>query len=106
VRSAAWFSNASTPIARATAAVILILAVPAGHFFAQARLTNILIALALGTLLDGFANIGIVDFRRELTFGKEFQLWLLPRLIGIILTLAVAFTWRNQDTARHHYPRG
>jgi O-antigen/teichoic acid export membrane protein len=79
----------------ATAAVILLLAVPAGHFFAEARLTNILIALALGTLLDGFANIGIVDFRRELTFSKEFQLWLLPRLIGIILTLAVAFAWRS-----------
>ena len=79
----------------ATASVILILAVPAGQFFAEARLTNILIALALGTLLDGFANIGIVDFRRELTFSKEFQLWLLPRVIGIILTLAVAVIWRS-----------
>jgi len=78
-----------------SAAVILMLAQPAGQFFAEARLTNILIALALGTLLDGFANIGTVDFRRELTFSKEFQLWLLPRLIGIILTLAVAVIWRS-----------
>jgi len=79
----------------ATAAVILALAGPAGSFFAEPRLTNILAALAVGTLLDGFANIGIVDFRRDFAFGKEFQLWILPRLAAIVLTLAVAFIWRS-----------
>jgi lipopolysaccharide exporter len=79
----------------ATAAIILLLALPAGRFFAEPRLTNILIALAAGTLLEGFTNIGIVDFRRDFTFSKEFQLWLLPRLIGIVLTLACAFIWRS-----------
>ena len=78
-----------------TAAVILALAVPAGSFFAEPRLTTIVIALALGTLLDGFANIGIVDFRRDFAFGKEFQLYILPRLVAILLTLAAAFIWRS-----------
>jgi lipopolysaccharide exporter len=79
----------------ATAAIVLLLAVPAGRFFAEPRLTNILIALAAGTLLEGFTNIGTVDFRREFTFSKEFQLWLLPRLIGIVLTLITAVMWRT-----------
>ena len=78
-----------------TAAIVLALALPAGRFFAEPRLGNILIALAAGTLIEGFTNIGIVDFRRDFTFRKEFQLWLLPRLIGIVLTLASAFIWRS-----------
>ena len=78
-----------------TAAIILALAVPAGGFFAEPRLTNILAALAFGTLLDGFTNIGILDFRRDFAFGKEFQLWILPRLVAIVLTLAAAFMWRS-----------
>jgi len=78
-----------------TAVIVLALAVPAGRFFAEPRLGNILIALAAGTLVEGFTNIGIVDFRRDFAFNKEFQLWLLPRLIGIGLTLASAFTWRS-----------
>ena len=79
----------------ATAAVVLALAVPAGHFFAEPRLTNILFALAAATLLEGFGNIGVVDFRRDFTFSKEFQLWLLPRLIGIVLAMSTAFIWRT-----------
>jgi O-antigen/teichoic acid export membrane protein len=78
-----------------SAGIILMLAFPAGRFFAEPRLTTILIALAAGTLLEGFTNIGVVDFRRDFTFSKEFQLWLLPRLIGIVLTLGCAFIWRS-----------
>jgi hypothetical protein len=78
----------------ATSSVILILAVP-GDSFAETRPTNILIALTIGTLLDDFANIGIVDFRCDFTFGKELHIWPLPRLIGIGLTLAIAFIWRS-----------
>ena len=78
-----------------TSTIVLLLAFPAGRFFAEPRLSNILIALAAGTLIEGFTNIGIVDFRRDFTFSKEFQLWLLPRMIGIVLTLASAFIWRS-----------
>jgi O-antigen/teichoic acid export membrane protein len=78
-----------------TAVIILALAIPAGSFFAEPRLTNILAALAVGSFLDGFTNIGIVDFRRDFAFSKEFQLWILPRLIAIVLTLAAAFIWRS-----------
>jgi lipopolysaccharide exporter len=78
-----------------TAAVILALAIPASSFFAEPRLANILAALAIATLLDGFTNIGIVDFRRDFAFGKEFLLWILPRLVAIVATLVIAFVWRS-----------
>jgi len=78
-----------------TATIVLLLALPAGRFFAEPRLSTILMALAAGTLIEGVTNIGIVDFRRDFTFSKEFQLWLLPRLVGIVLTLVSAFVWRS-----------
>jgi lipopolysaccharide exporter len=80
----------------ATAAVIGVLAFPAADFFAEPRLVPILAALAGASLLDGLANIGVVAFRREFAFGKEFQLWILPRILAIILTIAVA-------VVRHSY---
>ena len=78
-----------------TGAIILALAIPAGDFFAEPRLSVILAALAAGTLIEGFENIGTVQFRRDFAFGKEFQLWILPRLIGIVLTVSVAFAFRS-----------
>ncbi|MCW3476891.1 lipopolysaccharide biosynthesis protein [Limobrevibacterium gyesilva] len=71
-------------------AVILGLAWPAGSFFSEPRMVEVLMVLALVIALDGVENIGIVDFRREFAFRKEFQLWILPRLAGIVLTLALA----------------
>jgi O-antigen/teichoic acid export membrane protein len=79
----------------ATALLILLLARPAGHFFADPRLTNVVAALTLATLLDGVANIGTTQFRRDLAFSKEFQLWILPRIIAATLTIATAAIFRS-----------
>ena len=66
-------------------------AVPAATFFGDARLEPILLALAASAALSGLANIGVVDFRRELRFEREFLLQLLPRMVGISVTLGLAF---------------
>lgn len=75
--------------------VILALAFPAAGFFAEPRITPVLAVLALVTALDGIENIGIVDFRRDFTFRKEFQLWILPRVVGALLTIVLAMALRN-----------
>jgi len=64
---------------------------PAGQFFGEPRLFEVLLALAFSALLSGGTNIGVVDFRRELSFDKEFKLQLLPRLVGITVTLVGAW---------------
>lgn len=64
---------------------------PAAQFFNEPRLFEVLLALAFSALISGATNIGIVDFRRELSFEKEFKLQLLPRLIGITVTLVGAW---------------
>lgn len=64
---------------------------PAAQFFNEPRLFEVLLALAFSALVNGATNIGVVDFRRELSFEKEFKLQLAPRLAGIIVCISAAW---------------
>jgi lipopolysaccharide exporter len=66
------------------------LAFPAANFFADPRLGPVLLFAACLPLLDGFANIGTVDFRRDFAFHKEFAIMVLPKLCGIIAAMTAA----------------
>ena len=61
-------------------------------FYHEARLVPLIYLLALGTFIEGFESVGIVDFRKHLRFDRDFILQLIPRLISFIATLALAFT--------------
>lgn len=65
-------------------------AIPAGDFFGDSRLTPVLLFVACLPLLDGLANIGAVDFRRDMAFQKEFALMVLPKLGGILAAIIAA----------------
>jgi lipopolysaccharide exporter len=67
-----------------------VLAYPAAGFFADPRLGPVLLFVACLPLLDGFANIGAVDFRRDFAFHKEFAIMVLPKLCGIIAATTAA----------------
>ncbi|MBS7812028.1 oligosaccharide flippase family protein [Roseococcus pinisoli] len=75
--------------------LVAIAAAPAARFFGDLRLEEVLFALAISALLSGLANIGAVDFRRELRFEREFVMQILPRLAGMTATIALAFILRN-----------
>jgi O-antigen/teichoic acid export membrane protein len=62
----------------------------AAHYFAEARLLPILLVLAGLAVLEGVENIGVVEFRRDLRFDREFMLFLLPRLLAVIITVSFA----------------
>jgi lipopolysaccharide exporter len=66
------------------------LAYPAARFFADPRLGPVLLFVACLPLLDGFSNIGVVDFRRDFAFHKEFAIMVFPKLCGIIAALTTA----------------
>jgi len=76
-----------------TGLVILAGAWPVADFFAEPRLMPVLVALAAVMFASSLENIGIVDFRRDLAFEKEFRLFMVPRIVGIIAGLIVAYTW-------------
>ncbi len=78
-----------------TALIIALTAMPIAGFFGEPRLAHVLYALAIATMVEAFENVGIIDFRRDMAFEKEFQLRLLPRLAGTTATIALAFLWRS-----------
>lgn len=79
----------------ATALIICAAAWPAAVFFAEPRLFPVLLALAAGSFVTAFQNIGIVDFQRNLAFDKEFILLIVPRLATILLTATLALLLRS-----------
>jgi lipopolysaccharide exporter len=79
----------------ATALVIAVIAWPVGDFFGDSRLTVVMLALSVGTLLGAAENIGTVDFRRDLNFHKEFRLNVWTRLAGVLTTVATAVVWHS-----------
>ena len=78
-----------------TALLIAGIAYPIGDFFDDDRLVNVMLALSAGCLVGAFENIGIVDFRRDLAFRKEFDMQLWSRVISVCTTITVAAIWHS-----------
>jgi lipopolysaccharide exporter len=70
--------------------LVAALAYPAANFFADPRLGPVLLFVTCLPVLDGCANIGVVDFRRDFAFHKEFAIMVLPKLCGIVAAVTAA----------------
>jgi PST family polysaccharide transporter len=73
------------------AIILALLAVPASAFFDAPPVRTAIFWLAAATFMSGFANVGVVNFRKHLEFGKEFQYAFLRKLIGFAVTVPLAF---------------
>jgi len=89
----AWTFNIALGAFVATG--LLVLAWPASVFFHQPALTRVLCALALASLLQGFENIGLVAFRRDLNFRAEFLIMTWKRLLLFGVTIGSAYWLRS-----------
>jgi lipopolysaccharide exporter len=76
-------------------AMVAALAYPAAAFFNDPRLGPVLLFVACIPLLDAVSNIGIVDFRRDFAFHKEFAIMVLPKLCGIVAAITAAVLLRS-----------
>src|SRR5690606_34676539 len=63
-----------------SAAALLLLAFPIPDFYDEPRLPAVVAVLAFGSLVQGMENIGVVDFRKEMRFDKEFRFMLGKKL--------------------------
>jgi O-antigen/teichoic acid export membrane protein len=79
----------------ASALVIAALSEPLALFFEDPRLRDVMLTLALVPFLSGFYNVGTVAFRKELTLSKEFVFRIVPRIMGVVTTITLAFAFRN-----------
>lgn len=71
------------------------IAIPASHFYSEPALVLVILSLGLGALIQGCENVGVVAFRKELNFDKEFRYLVAKRFIGFALTIPLAFWLRN-----------
>ncbi len=77
-------------------AVILFATAPlVGGHFEDPRVTEVIRVLSLRALIGGFQNIGVVNFRRDLQFGREFRFGVAKKLATFVVTVAAAFWLRS-----------
>ncbi len=84
----AWTLNIATSTLIAT--MMLLLAWPMSLFYSEPRLTAVVCCLALSSFVQGFENIGVVSFRKEMNFHREFVFLLGKRVAMVCLTISLA----------------
>ena len=78
------------------ASIIMYLVAPLiASSFDDIRLEHLGQVIALLFLINGTVNIGIVNFRKELDFKKEFIYMSLPKIFAVIVTITVALIERS-----------
>ena len=82
-------------LATITTVALVLLAGPAAQFYGEPRLVPIVLSLAAASLISGFENIGIIAFRKELRFDKEFQFVFGKKIAGFMITVPLAFMFRS-----------
>lgn len=90
---AAWTLNIL--VGFAAGGFLLIVAPLAGTYFGDERIIPVIQLFALRPVFVGFENIGVVAFRKELNFSKEFMFFVYGRLITFVVTIAIAWIYRN-----------
>ncbi len=89
----AWTLNML--LAAGCALLLAALAYPMSAFYGDHRVESVIYCLAAGFLVQGFENIGIIAFRKELTLHKEFWFLLAKKLVAFTITVSFALLMRN-----------
>lgn len=89
----AWTLNIL--IALGGALLTAALAYPTAQFYAEPRLTPVMVCIAGGWMIAGFENVGTVNFRRAMDFSSEFRLMAAKRLVSFAVTIAAALAFRS-----------
>jgi lipopolysaccharide exporter len=77
------------------AALLVLLSWPMSLFYHEPRLVALMCVLALGSAASGCENIGVVAFRKELNFDREFRYLFTKRMLTFGMSIALALTLRN-----------
>ncbi len=89
----AWTCNVLLNLA--VMLVMVAAATPSHDFYDKPEVAWVVYALALGPLIAGAENIGVVAFRKELDFKREFRFQISRKLIGFCAVVPLAFWLRS-----------
>jgi O-antigen/teichoic acid export membrane protein len=80
-------------------ATAALLALPAHHiarFYEEPRLAPVMLGLAVARAISSFDNVGLVWFRKDMAFDREFRFSLAKRLLTtFVATIPFALVWRD-----------
>jgi lipopolysaccharide exporter len=77
------------------AILMLALAWPMSLYFREPRATGAIAVLAAAAIVIGLENIGVIAFRKEMNFRKEFVYLACKRVGGLIATVSLALWLRS-----------
>jgi lipopolysaccharide exporter len=77
------------------ALALLALALPVASFYNEPRVVAIMLALGINCAIQGFSNIGIVAFQKDLDLYKEFIFGVAKKMAAFIVTISLAFSLRS-----------
>ena len=72
-------------------AVMIAFAQPIATFYNRPDVFWVVCILAVGPSIGGLENIGVVAFRKDLNFRKEFVFLISKKLTGVLVTVPLAF---------------
>ena len=75
--------------------LLLVIAPFAALYFKEPRVVEVVRVMCLAILVRSLSNIGVVGFRKELRFAKEFQFMIVGKLLGFFVTVALAISLHN-----------
>jgi O-antigen/teichoic acid export membrane protein len=93
IYDSAWTIQALFGIAVALAVIAITPALVA--YYDDPRVALVMYILALRPAILGLENVGVVEFRKNLDFAKEFRYWIFRRLSLFVFGLILALTLRN-----------
>lgn len=91
--NAAWTGNLL--LGAAVTVLMLALAAPIADFYSRPEVYWVVCALAIGPLVTGCENIGVVAFRKELEFRREFAFQISRKIAGFLVVVPLAFWLRS-----------
>lgn len=68
---------------------------PIARFYNQPEVLPVVCVLAFCPLIAACENIGVVAFRKDLDFRKEFRFQISRKLVGFLVTMLLAFSLRS-----------
>ena len=71
------------------------LAYPASVYFKEPRLVAVMQVISATSIITGFANVGVVMFRRDLDFRRDFMFGFYAKVVSVIPTVVLALVYRS-----------
>ena len=77
------------------ALVLFAVAGPAAVFYEEPRVEPVIYALSLRYVMLGLTNIGVVEFDREMDFGRDLKMRATARIASFLVTVGLALWLRS-----------